>query len=50
MSFLVLILLFLVLFEILPEFQENVFGFFDIMLRRKKGNVKDGFVVVEQGR
>ena len=37
----------LVLFEVLPELQENVLGLFDIARFRKEDNVKDGFVELD---
>ncbi|MCK5559950.1 MAG: archaeosortase A [Thermoplasmata archaeon] len=47
LSLFVLIILVFVVFEVLPEFLENILGIMDLNRRNKKGMVVDGFVELE---
>lgn len=47
LSLFVLIILVFVVFEVLPEFLENILGIIDLTRRNKKGMVVDGFVELE---
>jgi exosortase/archaeosortase family protein len=44
-SFMVLVILILVVFDLLPELQENLFGLLDILTKRGKLVARDGFLV-----
>ena len=44
-AFMILVILILIVFELLPEMQENLFGLLDIMTKRNKFIVKGGFLV-----
>jgi len=46
LSLIVLIIMVFIVFELLPEFQENVVGILDLPHRNKKGKVKDGYVTL----
>ena len=48
LSLVVLIIMVFIVFEILPEFQENVVGILDLHHRNKKGKVKDGYVTLPE--
>jgi exosortase/archaeosortase family protein len=47
LAFFLLIVLTLACFFVLPELQENILGLMDLGQRRKKGDIKDGFVKLE---
>ncbi len=47
MSLALMLFMLLLLFDVLPELQENVLGLLDVFRYRKKDNVKDGFVELD---
>lgn len=47
MSLALMLFMLLLLFDVLPELQENVLGLLDVFRFRKKDNVKDGFVELD---
>jgi hypothetical protein len=47
MSLALMFFMLLLLFDVLPELQENLLGLMDVFRYRKKDNVKDGFVELD---
>jgi len=47
MSLALMLFMLLLLFDVLPELQENVLGLLDVFRFRKKDNVMDGFVELD---
>jgi exosortase/archaeosortase family protein len=47
MALALMLFMLLLLFDVLPELQENVLGLLDVFRFRKKDNVKDGFVELD---
>ena len=49
MSLALMLFMLLVIFDVLPELQENFLGLLDVFRYRRKDNVRDGFVELDFG-